>query len=535
LNQDLSILVLAPTGRDGPLICEMLGRRGFACRSYRSVNELCRGIRAGVGAVILAEEALAGGGMKHLNTVVEAQPPWSDIGLVLLTSNGNRVQAALQAMLRDRVARSTILMERPVRLVSLASTVGSLLQSRRRQYEIRDYLEERLRGEARLRETQKLESLGVLAGGIAHDFNNLLTGVLGNASLALDDVMPGSHLASRLEDVVKATERAADLTRQLLAYAGKGRFVVQELDLSHQVREITALLQASIPRTVQLRSELAEGLPCIEADSAQIQQVIMNLVINGAEAIPENRTGSVLIATGVQDVDAAYIRTTLPDTEIAEGRYVTLEVHDTGVGISPDQVRQIFDPFFTTKFTGRGLGLAAVKGIVRGHKGAIKVYSTPGRGTGFKLLFPASRHEARNTASAAGEQPLLTGSGTVLVIDDEEIVRCTAQAALERFGYKVLLADDGLQGVERFRELACEIDLVLLDMTMPAMSGEDTFRELRLIRPEVKVILSSGYNEVEAIRRFTGKGLAGFVQKPYTSARLAEAVKSALGRTQRED
>ena len=528
MSQDLEIFVLAPTGRDGPLMCEMLGRRGFACHPWGSVNELCRGIADGVGAVVLTEEALAGGGMEELNTVVEAQPPWSDIGFVLLTSNGDRVQAAVKAMLRHRGVSSTILMERPVRLVSLVSTVGSLLQSRRRQYEIRDYLEERVRSEQRLRETQKLESLGLLAGGIAHDFNNLLTGVLGNASLALEDAAPGSHLACTLQEISKASERAADLTRQLLAYAGKGRFIVQDLDLSQQVREITALVQASIPRTVQLRLQLADGLPLTEADSAQIQQVIMNLVINGAEAIPENQTGTVLVTTGVQDVDAAYIRTTLPETEIAEGQYVTLEVQDTGVGMSPEVLRQIFDPFFTTKFMGRGLGLAAVKGIVRGHKGAIKVYSTPGNGTSFKLLFPVSRQEAGNTASGVAQQQLLTGSGTVLVIDDEEIVRRTAAATLNRFGYRVLVAEDGMQGVERFRELAAEIDVVLLDMTMPVMSGEETFRQLRLIQPDVRVILSSGYNEAEATRRFSGKKLAGFVQKPYTSARLAEAVKSVL-------
>jgi signal transduction histidine kinase len=509
----------------------MLGTRGFPCQAYSSVNDLCRGIASGVGAVILTEEALAGGGMEELNTVIQAQPPWSDIGLVLLTSNGDRVQAGVQTMLKRRGVRFAILMERPVRMVTLASTVGSLLQSRRRQYEIRDYLEERARSEVRLRETQKLESLGVLAGGIAHDFNNLLTGILGNASLALDDAAPGSDLASRLHDVIKATERAAHLTKQLLAYAGKGRFVVKDLDLSQQVREITALLQASIPRTVQLRLALPEHLPCINADSAQIQQVIMNLVINGAEAIPENQPGSVLVATGVQDVDAAYVRSTLPDVEIASGQYVTLEVHDTGVGISPDVVSKIFDPFFTTKFMGRGLGLAAVKGIVRAHKAAIKLYSKPGQGTTFKLLFPASRERARNTESRTAEQDSLTGSGTVLVIDDEEIVRRTAQVTLERFGYKVLVADDGIQGVKRFRELAAEIDIVLLDMTMPVMSGEETFRELRLIRPEVKVILSSGFNEVEAISRFTGKGLAGFVQKPYTSVRLARAVKSVLDRS----
>jgi CheY-like chemotaxis protein len=369
-----------------------------------------------------------------------------------------------------------------------------------------------------------------LPTGIAHDFNNLLTGVLGNAGLALNEVSPGSQLASRLQDVVKATESAAHLTRQLLAYAGKGRMVVENLDLSQQVREISALVQTSIPRTVQLRLELTEPLPCIEADAAQIQQIVMNLVINGAEAIPENQTGSVLVATGVQEVDAAYFGTTLLDSDLVEGRYVTLEVHDTGVGIQPEVLHQIFDPFFTTKFIGRGLGLAAVRGIVRAQKGAVKVYSTPGEGTTFKLLFPISRQVARNTTPNAAEQHLLQGCGTVLVIDDEEIVRRTAQVTLEHFGYKVLLAHDGLEGVNKFRELAAHVDVVLLDLTMPVMSGEETFRELRLIRPDVRVILSSGYSQVEALRRFTGKGLAGFVQKPYTSVRLEEAVKSALDR-----
>jgi CheY-like chemotaxis protein len=218
----------------------------------------------------------------------------------------------------------------------------------------------------------------------------------------------------------------------------------------------------------------------------------------------------------------------LPDSELVEGRYVTLEVHDTGVGIQPEVLHQIFDPFFTTKFIGRGLGLAAVRGIVRAQKGAVKVYSTPGEGTTFKLLFPISRQVARNVTPDAAEQHVLQGSGTVLVIDDEEIVRRTAQVTLEHFGYKVLLAHDGLQGVNKFRELAAHVDVVLLDMTMPVMSGEEAFRQLRLIRPDVRVILSSGYSQVEALRRFTGKGLAGFVQKPYTSVRLAEAVKSAL-------
>ncbi|PWU02234.1 MAG: hypothetical protein C5B51_21315 [Terriglobia bacterium] len=530
MSQDLQVSVVAPTGRDAQLVCDMLAKRGFACRSYSDIRELCREAADGVGAIIFTEEALVPGAMEELDALLDAQPAWSDIGLILLTSHGDRVQSAVHTKLQRRGARSVILIERPVRLLTLASSVESLLQSRRRQYQIRDYLEERIRNESRLRETQKLESVGILAGGIAHDFNNILTGVLGNASLALDDVPRGSHLAMRLADVVNATERAAQLTKQLLAYAGKGRFVIEPLDLSHQVREISSLIQTSIPRTVQMRLELTESLPCIEADAAQIQQVVMNLVINGAEAIPEGQPGTLLITTGVQEVDDAYIQTTVPGSDIERGRYVTLEVHDTGAGMDPDVISRIFDPFYTTKFAGRGLGLAAVRGIVRGHRGAIKVYSTPGRGTTFKLLFPATLKEDQKRRSRASEHASLKGTGTILVIDDEEIVRRTAKVTLERFGYEVILAEDGRQGVDAFRRSADRVDAVLLDMTMPVMSGEEAFRELRMIRPDIKVILSSGYNEVEAIRHFTGKGLAGFVQKPYTSLRLAEAVQSVLNR-----
>jgi signal transduction histidine kinase/CheY-like chemotaxis protein len=506
VNHDLQVFVVAPTGRDAPLLCDMLAQRGFDCTSCNDVRELCRAVTGGVGAIILTEEALVPGALEDLDALSAAQPPWSDIALILLTSNGNRVQAAVRANLERRGVRSVILIERPVRLLTLASTVESVLQS------------------------QKLESVGLLAGGIAHDFNNILTGVLGNASLALDDVPPGSQVAVRLAEVVSAAERAAQLTRQLLAYAGKGRFLIELLDLSQQVREISSLVKTSIPRTVQLRLELAEDLPPIEADAAQIQQVVMNLVINSGEAIPEGQNGAVLITTGVQDVDDAYIRTAVPGFDVKQGRYVTLEVHDTGVGIAPDVISRIFDPFFTTKFAGRGLGLAAVRGIVQGHGGAMKVYSTPGQGATFKLLFPASRSKDRKRFEKAAKQSSLNGSGTVLVIDDEEIVRRTARATLERFGYKVVMAEDGRQGLDEFRRLAGRVDVVLLDMTMPVMSGEETFRELRLIRPDVQVILSSGYNEVEAIRHFAGKGLAGFIQKPYTAARLAQAIRSVLKR-----
>jgi PAS domain S-box-containing protein len=387
---------------------------------------------------------------------------------------------------------------------------------------------ERLRIEEQLRHTQKLESLGVLAGGVAHDFNNLLTGILGNASLALDGVSEHNPQRQFLEEVMRASERAADLTRQLLAYAGKGRFIMRTVDLSAIVRDITGLVQASIAKTVQLRLQLEGRLPGIDADPGQLQQIVMNLVINGAEAIgPEG--GSVLVITKVQEIDRAYITTMSSAGELLRpGAYVLLEVHDTGSGMSEETLARMFDPFYTTKFAGRGLGLSAVLGIVRSHKGAIKVYSKPGQGTTVKVLLPASVNPL--TAPAAPFSGQLKGTGTVLVVDDEDVVRQTALHTLQRYGYEVVVASNGLEAVECYRGGHDAISLVLLDLTMPVMSGEETLVRLQTVNPGVRVLLTSGYNEVEALQRFAGKGLAGFIQKPYTATSLAEKVKSLIVR-----
>ncbi len=390
----------------------------------------------------------------------------------------------------------------------------------------------RRRLEDQLRQTQKLESLGILAGGVAHDFNNLLVGILGNASLALESLSSSHPAREMLRDVVAASESAAHLTRQLLAYAGKGKFVVEPVDLSDLVRQIASLIQATIPKNVQLRLELKPRLPCVEADQSQLQQLVMNLVINGAEAVPEDQPGTVMVTTGAQEVDEDYIRTTFLPGEIVPGEYVSLEVHDSGSGIPEDVLAKMFDPFFTTKFTGRGLGLAAVHGIVRGHRGALKVYSTPGQGTTFKVLFPASGEFAPK-AQAALETRESALTGTILVVDDENVVRRTAKSMLERYGYSVVLAENGQECVDLFRVLWEKISVVLLDMTMPVLSGEETFRRLRSINPEVRVILSSGYNEVETVRRFTGKGLAGFIQKPYTAVALEEKIRTVIEATRK--
>ena len=385
---------------------------------------------------------------------------------------------------------------------------------------------EQKRSEQQLREMQKLESLGLIAGGVAHDFNNLLVGILGNASLVLESLPSSSPNYVPLSHVVQASEKAAHLTQQMLAYAGKGRFVTEKLDLSTLVEEISSLIQTSIPKNVQLRLELSRGLPAIEADPGQIQQLIMNLVINGAEAIGDSQNGTVFVTTGIQELDEEYVRQNFAGEMVQLGTYVSVEVQDTGCGMTEETKKKIFDPFFTTKFTGRGLGLAAVLGIVRGHQGTIRIYSVPGKGSSFKILLPAV---AGTVKSARGieNQRELGGTGIILVVDDEEVVRATAKTALERYGYSVLLAADGQTGIDLFREHD-EIVLVLLDMMMPVMSGQEAFRQIKNIRPGVRIIISSGYNEVEAIRRFTTKGISGFIQKPYTAAQLAGAIQRVL-------
>jgi PAS domain S-box-containing protein len=386
---------------------------------------------------------------------------------------------------------------------------------------------ERAALERQLFQAQKMESLGVLAGGIAHDFNNLLMGVLGHAGLALEQLNPLHPARRNLESIQKAGQRAADLTRQMLAYSGRGQFVVHHLDLTSQVQEMLHLLEVSLPKTVVLNLDLRRGLPAVSADASQIQQVIMNLVINAAEAIGE-KSGAITLATGAKHLDGTDMGKMLVGQDAAPGLYVYLEVTDTGCGMDADTLGRIFEPFFTTKFTGRGLGLSAIMGIVRGHQGALRVYSEVGQGTTFKVLFPAQGATAESLASPGLEAPW-AGSGVILVVDDDETVRAVARQALELKGFQVLDAHDGRVALDLVRQHCGAIDLVLLDMTMPHMGGEAAFREMRLIRPDLSVILSSGYNEMESMSRFMGKGLKGFIQKPYGPRDLLAKVQEVLG------
>lgn len=392
---------------------------------------------------------------------------------------------------------------------------------------VQDVTEARRRLMADL-QSQKLESLGLLAGGIVHDFNNLLTAMLANFQLAAETI-PGDSPAHRyLRLAASAAEKSALLTSQLLGYSGKGRFRVQPLDLNLAVQEVLDMLRLSLGPKVELHLHFEEGLPPVLGDPAQIQQVILNLATNGAEALG-GQPGTLRITTQSVVLDEDYIRGTFaPTDQVRPGPYVCFQMSDTGCGIPPDRLARIFDPFYTTKPKGRGLGLAALLGIIRSHGGALKVYSEEGRGTNFRIFLPAARREALQAAQVPDPEGRWTAGGKVLVVDDDDLVRATARGVLEREGFEVLEASSGILCLDALRGASGRIRLVLMDLTMPGMDGVETYQALRALDANVRVVLTSGYNEQEAINRFVQGDLAGFVQKPFSADGLAQVVRSAL-------
>jgi two-component system cell cycle sensor histidine kinase/response regulator CckA len=386
--------------------------------------------------------------------------------------------------------------------------------------------EERRRLEAQMQQVQKLESLGVLAGGIAHDFNNLLVGMLGHAGLALMDVPNDSPLRNRIQQIETCAMRAAELTNQMLAYSGKGRFVVQPLDLTAVVREMTNLLQTAISKSARLDLQLTDGLPAISADGAQLRQVIMNLITNASDAL-DGDAGTIRLTTGVMSASRAYLAETYVSSA-EPGDYVYLEVSDTGCGMDPATRERIFEPFFTTKVTGRGLGLAAVLGIIRGHKGAVRIDSTPGEGTTFRVLFPSAAAAVLATPKPESRSRTRRHA-RILVVDDEPSVRGIARDALTRAGFAVAVAASGEEALQRIRSEGSGIHAVLLDMTMPGLDGVATLRAIHRIVERMPVVLTSGYSEEDAAARCDGEKLAGFIQKPFPPSALVDKIDRALG------
>ncbi|MCC6420516.1 MAG: PAS domain S-box protein [Gemmataceae bacterium] len=417
------------------------------------------------------------------------------------------------------------------RICRLAGISRDITEDRRAQ-------EERRRLDRRIQEAQKLEGLSLLAGGVAHDFNNLLVTILGNAGFALMDVAENSPTAEALHDIETAARRAADLTRQLMAYAGRGRLLAEPIDLSQVVQETGRLLGVAISPRAQVEYDLAHGLPLIEGDATQLRQVIMNLITNASDALGDDN-GEIRIATALVRLDRATLAVGSWSEDVSEGEYVSVEVSDTGCGMDPETQARVFEPFFTTKFTGRGLGLAAVQGIVRGHGGAITIASQPGRGTAFRIYLPvrAAGSTSRESVEqrAGREQAPTSGRGglRILVVDDDPGVREVTARMLRSRGFAVVAAEDGMQAVELFARDPAGFDAVLLDLAMPLMDGARTFLALRNLRPGVRVVIMSGKDDGQAVPELR-EGAAAFILKPFLPGDLVTQLLQAVGREARD-
>ncbi len=390
--------------------------------------------------------------------------------------------------------------------------------------------QEKLRLMQQLQETQKLESLGVLAGGVAHDFNNLLTAILGNATLARESLAHPADVADMLGQIERAADQAAGLCRQMLAYAGKGQLLMQPLDLSAMVMDTVSLVEMTIGRRARLELRLAAGLPAVRGDSSQLRQILINLVHNGAEAIT-GRDGRIVVSTERRRIDGRLLATAQVRSEVAEGEGVALIVSDNGAGMDRETQERIFEPFFTTKFTGRGLGLAAVLGIVRAHGALLDVQSESGRGTTFTLVLPAVAAEPIEPAAAAPAAPAGgRRKGRVLVVDDERSIRDVARQVLQRMGLTVDVAADGDAALALCSDEPRRYDLMLIDITMPGQDGIATLRELRRRGTEGPAVLMSGFSEQQIRERAEADGIADFLQKPFDYAALWAKVEAVLDR-----
>jgi signal transduction histidine kinase/ActR/RegA family two-component response regulator len=435
---------------------------------------------------------------------------------------------AFNKMLEELARRDEALVTERDRAEEAAQRAQAALEETREAKEaVERGIAERRLLEAQMQRTQKLESLGVLAGGIAHDFNNLLTGILGNADVVFRALPEESRERSLVEQVKTAAEAAADLTGQLLAYSGRGTFRMEPLDLSTLVEEMGRLLESSISKKVRLLYELGENIPLVDADPTQIRQVVMNLITNASEAIG-NEPGEVTLRTGSMQVGRAKLAESYTHDDLPPGLYVFIEVADSGCGMNEETLQKIFDPFFTTKFTGRGLGLAALLGIVRRHRGTIFVSSQLEAGTSFRVLLPASETEETTADDREEAAAAWSASGRVLVIDDEAGIRRLARLLLEEVGFAVDVAADGDEALERIREESGIPDLILLDLTMPRRSGIEVLEEIRRVDPSVPVILMSGFTESEVASVLEADPRASFLQKPFTGESLQQVILAAL-------
>lgn len=437
------------------------------------------------------------------------------IGVALFDSKGNSVgliAALYLEPVEDTEFISTLLM-------AVASRTASEIERQNRD-------EEKRKLEAQMLSAQKLESLGVLAGGLAHDFNNILATILGSADLAEQDLPAQSPAQKRISVIQTAATSAGELCRQLLAYAGKGRFQVVKADLSQFVLEQEDFLRSTVHKAANLRLDLSDSLPACATDLSQLQQILLNLVINASEALA-GTAGEIVIRTGTALLDEKDLKETQFSHDCRSGSFVYLQVQDSGVGMDEALRQKLFDPFFTTKAAGRGLGLSAILGIVRGHQGWVNVESDPGQGSRFTVYLPAIKGKA-DAAEAITSDENWKGTGTALLVDDDLGVLDVSQEMLRHVGFDVIAVDSGAKAIEVFQRRSHELAVVLLDLTMPEMNGEEVFHRMQALNSQVPVVLTSGFNEQDTVQRFAGSGLAGFLQKPMRLVDLRERIRRAL-------
>lgn len=404
-------------------------------------------------------------------------------------------------------------------ILALATDVTERLRAEHQKLEL----------ERQLQHADKLKSLGVLAGGIAHEYNNLLAAIIGNLDLALMDLEAKAPIRTNLQEAAVAALRAGNLTQQMLAYSGRGRFVISELDLSGLIGGMEELLKASISKKASLKLNLASDLPLIAGDDPQLQQVVMNLVTNASEALGE-KPGLITLTTRWRECDTKFLAKSLISDRLNPGTYVELEVRDSGCGMDEATRAKLFDPFFSTKFTGRGLGMSVVLGVVRGHKGAILISSQPQRGTAISVLLPATANQQVRTPAPqrpptnppATPMPL---HGTVLVVEDEASLRLLMERILKRLGLRVLTAEDGAEAIAIYQQRAAEISFVIIDFTMPKLDGIKTLAELRKISPAIKAVLTSGYDVESFSQNYAKDGFAAFIRKPFQVETLIKVAR----------
>jgi signal transduction histidine kinase/ActR/RegA family two-component response regulator len=522
-----AVVVHTPTGRDGALVAELLSSHGHVVRRAATNLELARQMDEAVGAVVLAEEALQEEAARLLLEHLAAQPSWSDLPVIILTTPA-RGPRAPNGRLAEFLERSNAtLLERPVQPVTLLSAVHAALRARARQHQVRRYLEERALAEEQERRRQRIEAVGTLAGGVAHEVNNMLAVMLGFSDMVLRQLSPGTPAAADLQEVIRAGQRAARITQQLLAFSRQQPNQPVVLSLAAVVRELLKLLHQTLGPEYQLVLDLPAELPHVRADRTQVEQVLINLVLNARDATPPG--GTISIAAEAVELDADYGRRH-PDLEIRQGPYVMVSVTDTGEGMDDATLERAFEPFFTTKGVGHGtgLGLSTVYGIVKQAAGYVWIYTEPGQGTSIKVYLPAvlAPERAADHTRDAG----LRGRERILVVEDEEMVRRMARRALEEYGYRTLEAADGSVALELLSRGDHPVDLVLCDIVMPGLGGPALGAALAELRPEVPIIYMSGYPRQDVARRQLVPAGMPFVQKPFRAEDLAAKVRATLDR-----